>query len=196
MQDITESNNKIQQISDVIGQISDKTAVIDEIVFQTKLLSFNAAVEAENAGEYGKGFSVVAQEVGNLAKTSGDAALEITTIVKESLNTVESITNHNKKKVEIGNQILEETASLLSEVSNELMNVSTHSQQILNASKEQFIGIEQINNSVSRLDKTTGKTSDISQQQERSSKELLAQASEIRNIVHRLEGIVSGSRTN
>ena len=58
-------------------QIKDKVNIINDIVFQTKLLSFNASVEAARAGENGKGFAVVAEEVGNLASVSGKAANEI-----------------------------------------------------------------------------------------------------------------------
>ena len=61
-----ESNKEIQEIVKVIAEIGNKTKVINDIVFQTKLLSFNASVEAARAGENGKGFAVVAEEVGKL----------------------------------------------------------------------------------------------------------------------------------
>ena len=68
MTQVQQSNEKIMEIVQVIGEIGDKTKVINDIVFQTKLLSFNASVEAARAGEPGKGFAVVAEEVGNLAE--------------------------------------------------------------------------------------------------------------------------------
>jgi len=77
MKQIEESNQQISDITKVIAEIGNKTKVINDIVFQTKLLSFNASVEAARAGEHGKGFAVVAEEVGNLAQMSGNAAKEI-----------------------------------------------------------------------------------------------------------------------
>ena len=71
------SNKDISDIVKLIQEISHKTQVINDIVFQTKLLSFNASIEAARAGEHGKGFAVVAEEVGNLASMSGKAAKEI-----------------------------------------------------------------------------------------------------------------------
>ncbi|MBS1984951.1 MAG: hypothetical protein JST16_12350, partial [Bdellovibrionales bacterium] len=76
MTETEESNRQITDIVKVITEIGAKTKVINDIVFQTKLLSFNASVEAARAGEHGKGFAVVAEEVGNLASMSGNAAKE------------------------------------------------------------------------------------------------------------------------
>ena len=67
----------VKNMMTLIETINQKTSVINDIVFQTKLLSFNASVEAARAGEHGKGFAVVAEEVGNLAQMSGNAAQEI-----------------------------------------------------------------------------------------------------------------------
>jgi methyl-accepting chemotaxis protein len=63
-QDIIQNYDEIAGISKVIATIEERTKVINDIVFQTKLLSFNASVEAARAGEHGKGFAVVAEEVG------------------------------------------------------------------------------------------------------------------------------------
>jgi methyl-accepting chemotaxis protein len=74
---IDKNNEDINKIIEVINEIAKKTEVINEIVFQTKLLSFNASVEAARAGEAGKGFSVVAEEIANLASMSGKASQDI-----------------------------------------------------------------------------------------------------------------------
>ncbi len=78
------SSEQLKAVVDTVHRISEKTGIINDIVFQTKLLSFNASVEAARAGEHGKGFAVVAEEIGGLATTSGGAAVEITKIVEES----------------------------------------------------------------------------------------------------------------
>ncbi|SMF78181.1 methyl-accepting chemotaxis protein [Pseudobacteriovorax antillogorgiicola] len=79
LQDLGNSNqqlsndfSKLTQLSSAVGDISKKIAMIDQIVFKTNLLSVNASIEAAKAGEHGKGFSVVAEEVGTLASLSGE----------------------------------------------------------------------------------------------------------------------------
>jgi methyl-accepting chemotaxis protein len=85
MTQINHSNEQMGEIVKVIQEIETKTKVINDIVFQTKLLSFNASVEAARAGEQGKGFAVVAEEVGNLAQMSGNAAKEISEMLASSV---------------------------------------------------------------------------------------------------------------
>ena len=85
------SNAELAKILSLVKSIGDKTQVINEIVFQTKLLSFNASVEAARAGEHGKGFSVVASEIGQLARMSGSAALEISDLLKSGSAQIETI---------------------------------------------------------------------------------------------------------
>jgi methyl-accepting chemotaxis protein len=97
---VTASNQKISEIVSLIQEIGTKTKVINDIVFQTKLLSFNASVEAARAGEHGKGFAVVAEEVGNLAAMSGNAAKEITGLLDESVAKVQNIIHKTKSTVE------------------------------------------------------------------------------------------------
>jgi methyl-accepting chemotaxis protein len=90
------SNKEFSEIVKVIQEISQKTQIINDIVFQTKLLSFNASVEAARAGENGKGFAVVAEEVGNLASMSGKAASEITGMLSNSVKRVTDIVEQSK----------------------------------------------------------------------------------------------------
>lgn len=90
------SLDSIDTIFKDIQQINERTRVISEIVFQTKLLSFNASIEAARAGEHGRGFAVVAEEVGELARMSGTAAQEIDSLISESLNKVSQMTEKLK----------------------------------------------------------------------------------------------------
>ena len=71
----------MDEINEKVQTINESIAIIDQIAFQTNILSLNAAVEAATAGEAGKGFAVVAQEVRNLASRSAEAAKEITELV-------------------------------------------------------------------------------------------------------------------
>ncbi|RYF11734.1 MAG: hypothetical protein EOO40_02720, partial [Deltaproteobacteria bacterium] len=100
MSQVEEGNKQISDIAKVISEIGNKTKVINDIVFQTKLLSFNASVEAARAGEHGKGFAVVAEEVGNLAQMSGNAAKEIATMLDASITKVERIVQETRSRVD------------------------------------------------------------------------------------------------
>merc|ERR1711991_356389 len=85
---VIKNNQSFEKVTEIINQIANKTSIINDIVFQTKLLSFNASVEAARAGEHGKGFSVVAEEVGTLAKSSGEAAHEIEEMLSKQIDRV------------------------------------------------------------------------------------------------------------
>lgn len=78
------TNDTLKELSTLFEEVESKTTIINDIVFQTKLLSFNASVEAARAGEHGKGFAVVAQEIGNLARGSGESALAIQKTLDET----------------------------------------------------------------------------------------------------------------
>ncbi|MDO9184284.1 MAG: methyl-accepting chemotaxis protein [Bacteriovorax sp.] len=138
------------------AHIDEKTKVIDDIVFQTKLLSFNASVEAARAGEQGKGFAVVAEEVGKLAQSSGEAAKEINLLLKEGVERINNIVSESNNKIkfliEKGNESLR-AGDQLSQMSSKQLNhlsdlsdkIQIKVQEISNAIEEQGIclmGIE------------------------------------------------------
>ncbi len=136
--------NSMSQIDAQVNAINDAISVIDQIAFQTNILSLNAAVEAATAGEAGKGFAVVAQEVRNLASRSADAANEIKEMVQNATtkaNEGKSIATKMITGYESLNTIITDTKVIVD-------NVTT-------ASKEQELGIVQINDAVSTLDKAT-----------------------------------------
>uniref|UniRef100_UPI003857287C methyl-accepting chemotaxis protein n=1 Tax=Aliarcobacter butzleri TaxID=28197 RepID=UPI003857287C len=141
-----EINNQVRLINEAIG-------VIDNIAFQTNILSLNAAVEAATAGEAGKGFAVVAQEVRNLASRSAEAAREIKTIVENA--TIKA--NEGK---EIASNMIEGYKHLNQNISQTMNLIS----DIQNASKEQLLGIEQINDAVNQLDQQTQQNAMVASQ--------------------------------
>jgi methyl-accepting chemotaxis protein len=141
------ANQTVSSMDDINTQVSainEAITVIDQIAFQTNILSLNAAVEAATAGEAGKGFAVVAQEVRNLAARSAEAANEIKSLV-------ESANEKSNQGKNIASQMIEGYNKLNENINNTLSLIN----EVENASKEQKIGIEQISDAISSLDKQT-----------------------------------------
>ena len=139
-----ETTAAMDEINSEVSAISEAITVIDQIAFQTNILSLNAAVEAATAGEAGKGFAVVAQEVRNLASRSADAANEIKVLV-------ENATKKANDGKNISTHMIEGYTKLNENISNTINLIN----DIEASSKEQKIGIEQINNTVQELDQKT-----------------------------------------
>ncbi len=166
MGQIETSNREISEIVKVIAEIGSKTKVINDIVFQTRLLSFNASVEAARAGEHGKGFAVVAEEVGNLAEMSGNAAKEISAMLDGSIGKVESIVSQTKssverlvrtgkEKVDTGVAIAKRCGEVLSQVVQNVTEANQGISEISSASREQAQGVQEINKAIAQLDQVT-----------------------------------------
>jgi len=141
---IIEINEKITAIKKAIG-------IIDKIAFQTNILSLNAAVEAATAGEAGKGFAVVAQEVRALANRSAQAAKEISNLVKSASDTSEE-----------GKVIVNDMISGYKKLNGKIIETKNIIGEVTSFSKEQEIGICQINQTVGLLDVATQRNSDTS----------------------------------
>ena len=168
----------MEDITNQVMNINEAILVIDQIAFQTNILSLNAAVEAATAGEAGKGFAVVAQEVRNLASRSAEAA-------KEIKNIVEMATLKTNEGKEISNLMISGYRELLDNIEKQAVMI----REISNSSKEQESGISQINNAVNQLDQQTqqnasiaSKTQDIALQTDTLSKEIVKEVLEKRFI--------------
>ena len=136
--------NSMDEINEKVNSINEAISVIDQIAFQTNILSLNAAVEAATAGEAGRGFAVVAAEVRNLANRSADAAREIKNLVQEATmkaNDGKIVSADMIEGYKELNKNISETIHIIEDVSK--------------ASKEQMTGIEQINDAVNMLDRVT-----------------------------------------
>jgi len=144
------TTNAMQDINEQVEMINDAINVIDQIAFQTNILSLNAAVEAATAGEAGKGFAVVAGEVRSLANKSTEAARLIKGLVEKAKDT----TNYGK---DVANNMIDGYTKLNGDIQStvELIN------SIQIASKEQLLGIELINNAINSLDKQTQENANV-----------------------------------
>jgi methyl-accepting chemotaxis protein len=192
IEDINASNQQIAEIVKVIGDIGNKTKVINYIVFQTKLLSFNASVEAARAGEHGKGFAVVAEEVGKLAQMSGNAAKEISTMLDGSMLKVEGIVNETKVKVETGTKIAQQCGEVLGDIVTNVSSVNQMVGEISTACQEQSQGVQEITKAMSQLDQVTQENASTSEEAASAAEELAAQAESLRGVVRMLVQTIKG----
>jgi methyl-accepting chemotaxis protein len=159
LQHVNGSVGALTEIAQLLGQINDKTQVINEIAFQTKLLSFNASVESARAGEAGKGFSVVASEIGVLAKVSAAAANEINSLIQGSHkkvksvvenveSTVASMASKTESSLGRGVALAHECETKLVSIVTKASEAASKTSEIVKANQEQSQGIKQINESI------------------------------------------------
>lgn len=156
--DVVESNEAVSETVQSMRSIAEKIGVIEEISRQTNLLALNAAVEAARAGEHGKGFAVVADEVRKLAENSEIAAKEITELSNSSL------------------KVAENSGQLLAAVVPNIEETSTLVQNIAAASNEQNEGSIQVNLAIQNLNNIVQENAAGAEEMASSSEELSAQA--------------------
>lgn len=205
--DIIEQNNKgsleVQGIIKIIEAINEKTKVINDIVFQTKLLAFNASVEAARAGESGKGFAVVAEEVSKLAAMSGSAAGEITELLNESSTKVTQIINQNQNainnlidssrvRVDEGVVFMEKFTERLNEIVERSEAVSSLVTEIVEASSEQTSGVAEVTKAISHLDKEAQNNSHLARDVSNSAAMVKENSDDLKKIVEHLNSIILG----
>ncbi|MDH4573263.1 methyl-accepting chemotaxis protein [Salinicola acroporae] len=163
MGDIRDSSNRISEI----------IAMIDSIAFQTNILALNASVEAARAGEHGRGFAVVAQEVRVLASRSSEASNEIRTLIDTSVAHARS-----------GAELVDQAGSAMQDIVKSVQHVNDVINEISAGTKEQSIGIGQVNTAVSDLDSMTQHNASMVEQSR-------AAAAEMRDQVLRLDELLS-----
>ncbi|MEA2050252.1 MAG: methyl-accepting chemotaxis protein [Campylobacterota bacterium] len=152
----------MDQINEQVVLINDSISVIDQISFQTNILSLNAAVEAATAGEAGKGFAVVAQEVRNLASRSAEAA-------KDIKNIVEAATSKANNGKEISNQMIS-GFELLNDSVNKMAEII---QYVTSSSIEQQKGIEDINIAINELSVNIKQSAEVTNDSQKDTFEIL-----------------------
>lgn len=151
MQSLTQANEKLERISKIFKQISHKTTVINDIAFKTKMLSINAAVEAARAGQHGRGFSVVASEVGNLSKLSADAANAVRALLASSQQEVSDIIETTSAQVRAGSRVTSAVDQAFSEIAKAVQQVAEQAAAISQAANEQELGVKQTASGIEQI---------------------------------------------
>lgn len=162
MQGIERSSN---QISNIIG-------VIDEIAFQTNLLALNAGVEAARAGDAGRGFAVVAQEVRELAQRSAQAAKEIKELIRTSATEVQG-----------GVKLVSETGEALKTIQQFVGTINQHMDAIAISSREQSVGLAEVNTAVNDMDQVTQKNAAMVEETNAASATLATESGRLRDLI-------------
>lgn len=178
MQIMLEAMEELKRSS---AEISKIIKVIDEIAFQTNILSLNAAVEAARAGDAGKGFAVVAEEVRNLAQRSAQAARDTSGIIESNIHLSEKCLS-----------ITEQVSGSLAEINSESSKVSELLEEISTASQEQEIGIGQINKAISQMENVLQTNAATAQQSAGSADELTVYAETLKKIMNELTSLING----
>lgn len=179
MNNMSESMTELKASSNEIAKI---IKVIDEIAFQTNILSLNAAVEAARAGDAGKGFAVVAEEVRNLAQRSAQAAKDTAVIIESNIDLSDNSVNIAKTVRES----VESIADQATKVSDLLDEISV-------ATNEQAQGVEQINKAVSQMEAALHTNAQTADESAAASRALQEQAINVRDIVGSLIVLVDGA---
>ncbi|MBA5805121.1 methyl-accepting chemotaxis protein [Rhizobium changzhiense] len=174
----------MQQIEKSSGEISNIIGVIDDIAFQTNLLALNAGVEAARAGDAGKGFAVVAQEVRELAQRSAKAAKEIKALISTS-----------GSHVQTGVSLVGETGKALDAIVAEVQEINQHVHAIAEASREQSIGLQEINTAVNTMDQGTQQNAAMVEESTAASHNLATEAAALNNLLSQFRLTGTGSFT-
>lgn len=176
-QDAKEGGKSVTETVHAMKEIAGKISIIEEIARQTNLLALNAAIEAARAGEHGKGFAVVASEVRKLAERSQNAAGEINKLSASSV------------------QVAEQAGQMLDKMVPDIQKTAELVQEISAASKEQAVGVEQINKALQQLDQVIQQNASASEEMSSTSEELASQAQQLQEAISFFKiGDESGSR--
>jgi methyl-accepting chemotaxis protein len=202
---IKKGNLEIQEIVNLIVEIGQKTKLIDDIVFQTKLLSFNVSVEAARAGEHGKGFAVVAEEMSNLADMSGKASKEISSMLDHTTQKALSVVDANKTNMErlitigddklaFGKKVAGLCKGTLGDILHYVDEMCSMIKETTHSTSEQAKGVSEINKAMGQIDTVTSQNALASKQCSEAAVYLLSEVEQTTIIIEDLMKVIHGNK--
>lgn len=183
---IEKSATTINGLGESSKKIGEITQVIDDIADQTNLLALNAAIEAARAGEHGRGFAVVADEVSRLADRTTKATKEITVMISQIQNdTIEAVTSIEEGSTEVakGKELVTKAGKMIETIIEGAENVSNLSEQVAKASDEQSSSAEQISTNIEAIANVTNESAQGIEQIARASEELQRLTENLENLI-------------
>lgn len=205
IKEMQDTNKEVSEIVKVIEEIETKTSIINDIVFQTKLLAFNASVEAARAGEHGKGFAVVAEEVGNLSNRSGEAAKDISALLNDGVSRIKKIVEVSDLKVKRlsreGEGKVESSMTVVNESKEVLDIMLTNAEQIKNmvneiatASSQQNEGVQAVSLSFGQMEVSIKENSMIAEKSTAQSTILRKQSEKLSAVIRDFSVFMEGAK--
>ena len=190
MKDVAESNKKLEIIREAVDKIEVKTQAIGDIVFQTRLLSFNASIEAEQAHVNGRSFAVVATHVGKLADVSGGAANEIAIFLQESKSLVANTISETATKADVGERISVICGEVFEKITDNIKEMEQKISAIYNDTREQEVGIKRTASVIINLSDVSFQNTQLAKQASEMAEFLQNQASSFHTKLLSLENII------
>ncbi len=179
---IENASGVVRQLADGTGRIGQVSEAITAIAEQTNLLALNAAIEAARAGEQGRGFAVVADEVRSLAQRTQDATKEIREIIDQlRQSSEEAVQVMGQGKEDADRSVAESrvAGSALEEISAAVSSINDMNSRIATAAEEQSIMVEEVNRNIVSINEVTGKAAEGARQTSHSSEEVASVAARL-----------------
>ncbi|MBF0299387.1 MAG: hypothetical protein HQK51_11745 [Oligoflexia bacterium] len=192
--DLQASQKYLKEILTIIGTIYDKTQVINEIVSNSKILSFNASIEAARAGIHGRGFSIVANEISKMADISGNAALNIEELIDNSKKQITKIINNFQSSIFKSSEISKETSKVFHDISNNIKDINGKIIDVSNSYKEQVCSVVKTRTGLQQMSELAIKNNQISNSANMYSKKLYELNSALSGVMNLLNTISKGKR--
>lgn len=190
MKDVADSNKKLEVIQQVVDKIDAKTQIIGEIVFSTRLLSFNASIEAEKAQVNGRCFAVVAAHVGKLADVSGGAAKEISGFLQKSKTLVSNTISETGAKADVGERISVICGEVFEKITDNIKEMEQKVSAIYSDTENQESGMAKTSAVIDSLCHISTQNTQLANQANQMAASLQVQAVGLRSNIAALEAII------